>query len=118
MGIPVIAGVNPSEAVGVSKTYARRIKWRMRQVWGELPFLEASERTLEARLEALIRDPELRTKWGAKGRAHVERFHDESKVVAQLQDIYRSAPASVPGPARRPLPMTARRRRQLLRGAA
>lgn len=107
MGIPVVCGVEDREA-----------KSRMRELWGELPFYSATEKTLEKRLEKLIQSADLQAEYVEKGRAQFDRFHDERKVVAQLQDIYRNAPATTPGPARRPLPMTARRRRELLRGAA
>ena len=83
MGIPTIAGVaDPS----VSAEMLRR--------FGTLPFMEATEATIEQALEALIVSPDLRAEYGARGRAHVERFHDDAKVVAQLQEIYRAAPPS------------------------
>ena len=83
MGIPVIAGV-------ASPT----VRARMVDTWGELPFYEATAKTLEARLAELIESEELRDEWGARGQAHAERWHEEGRVVEQLKDIYRSAPPS------------------------
>lgn len=95
MGIPVVAGVED-----------RKVAARMRSLWGELPFYRATEASLEKQLELLIRSADLRAEYAAKGSAHVERFHDERKVVALLQGIYAAAPRSVPGPARQRLPLT------------
>lgn len=105
MGIPVVAGVED-----------RKVAARMEELWGELPFYRATEETLEKRLESLIKSKDARAEYAAKGLAHVERFHDERKVVDLLKDIYAAAPRSVPGPARRPLQLTAREIRRGVSG--
>lgn len=97
MGIPVVAGVED-----------RKVAERMQVLWGELPFYRATEANLEKRLEKVIQSESLRDEYAAKGLAHVDRFHDERKVVALLQGIYADAPRTVPGPTRARLQLTAR----------
>lgn len=83
MGIPVVAGVaDPA------------VRARMVREWSGIPFYEASEADLTARLEPLIRSASLREEWGARGRAHVERWHDERVVVERLKHIYEAVPPS------------------------
>lgn len=83
MGIPVVAGVDDPE-----------IRQRMMDTWGEIPFYEASEETLETRLEELILNAELRAIWGERGQEHVMKFHEESKVVEVLKTLWSSVPPS------------------------
>jgi hypothetical protein len=80
MGVPVVSGVEDPV-----------VRDHMLATWGELPFVEATRDTLVDVLAPLIRSAELREEWGARGRAHVEKYHEEAAVVARLQDIYRSA---------------------------
>lgn len=91
LGMPVVAGVvDPI------------VRARMLERFGELPFYEASEDTLEAALEALVADADLRRTYAERGLAHARRFHDEAVVVEQLVGIYANAPATSGGspPAR------------------
>lgn len=85
MGIPVIAGV----ADGA-------VRERMLDLFGELPFHESSEATIETRLEELIVDAEQRQQWADRGRRHVQRFHDEQAVVADLEAVYAQAASQAP----------------------
>lgn len=90
MGIPVIAGAADP-----------RVRSHMLARWGgSYPFLFATTTTLERRLEALVESAHARQEVAARGLEHFELWHDERKVVAQLTDIYSSAPATVPGPVR------------------
>jgi hypothetical protein len=86
MGIPVLAGV-VDPLVGS----------KMLETWGRLPFLETSEETLEADLERMIVDSELRHQYAERGTDHVERWHSYAAVEARLMPIFRAASPTVPG---------------------
>jgi hypothetical protein len=73
MGIPVIAGAQP-ETLG-----------EMEDRFGILPFLAATEDTI---YEALVEMAETREAWAERGRLHFERFHEASRVVGLLENIY------------------------------
>lgn len=103
MGLPVIAGVEDPA-----------VRSRMVETWGSLPFVEASETTLEASLRLLIESRAMREDFGARGESFARRFHDETKVVGLLRDLYRSAPRTVYAP--QIMPLSGRERRAL--GAA
>lgn len=75
MGIPVIAGGQPDTLA------------EMRNRFGDLPFYEATEETIYDALKVLA-DETTRAEWSRRGLAHVERFHDDAQVVAQLEPIY------------------------------
>lgn len=79
MGIPVVAGA----ADPTLDEYERR--------FGYLPFHHATEATIYDALRELIESPDLRAEMGAVGNRYVRTFHDDRKVVAQLQDLYRRA---------------------------
>jgi glycosyltransferase involved in cell wall biosynthesis len=115
MGIPVVAGVNPDPVVPFTPDEAKRTRAAMKSLWGSLPFYSATPQNLEKRLERLVQSADLRAEWSEKGKAHFDRFHDEREVVKRLQAIYRSAPATEPGPPRRQLHLTAR---EIRRGVA
>jgi hypothetical protein len=78
MGIPVVSGADD---------------WtleRMHQEFGKrgLPFVEASQATLVDVLRKLVESKDLRAKWGAKGLAHVRKYHDERPALARLAELY------------------------------
>lgn len=80
MGVPVVAGVaDPT------------VRAAMTERFGTLPFYEASEATIEWALQRLIESPAMRDEYAQMGLAHVQRYHDDAKVVARLQRIYGSA---------------------------
>ncbi|WP_175530594.1 glycosyltransferase [Brevibacillus centrosporus] len=54
----------------------------------ELPIVSASPETIEARIEMLLKDFELRKELGVRGRKYVETYHDLNKVSSALKDIY------------------------------
>lgn len=88
MGMPVVCGVlDPA------------VRRRMLELWGRLPFAEASADTLEAVLERLIVSAAMRREFAEIGTEHVRRFHDEARVVELLSGLYASAPptARTPG---------------------
>ena len=94
MGIPVIAGVDPERVETVKSMQPQRLNPDtlsiMRDTWGELPFYAATEDTIyESLLEMM--DPEIRKQYAERGMAHVQRYHADHRVVAQLQDVYRRA---------------------------
>jgi len=103
MGMPVLSGVgNPN------------VQRAMIVEWGRIPFVEASAATLADQLRALILSRDMRAEYAAIGAEHVERFHSAARVVAQLADIYRSAPRTVR--AHKPTPLPAIERRRQLAG--
>lgn len=78
MGIPVIAGATPE------------IRKRMISMWGELPFVEASE-DVDSIIEAVIPLIESKTKRDAaisRGMGHFTKYHDDTVVVPMLKSIY------------------------------
>lgn len=80
MGIPVIAGADDTAVTA-----------RMRDLWGEVPYLEASPTNIEDRLAALLDSAELRAEYAERGLAHVRRYHAEEAVVQQLKRIWDEA---------------------------
>lgn len=80
MGIPVVSGLADPEA------HRRAVK-----MWGNLPWADATEATLEAVIEHLITDTEWRTKLGERGRAHATEWHSQESVVRQTLAIYQQA---------------------------
>lgn len=79
MGIPVVAGASDATL----DEYERR--------FGGLPFYHATEDTIYEALRELVESPDLRAKYGEIGQIHARTYHDDAKVVAQLQDIYHRA---------------------------
>jgi len=80
MGLPVVAGVVDPE-----------VRAAMVSRFGVLPFVEATEPTLERELEKLVRSPTRRRKAGQVGLEHALRFHSQAAVVDRLEPIYREA---------------------------
>jgi hypothetical protein len=81
MGIPVVAGVAD-----------QAVREVMLDRFGHMPFVEATEQTIEQELERLITSPAMRAEYAELGTAHVQRFHDGAKVVPILKAIYSAAP--------------------------
>lgn len=81
MGIPVIAGA----ADATLGEYERR--------FGQVPFLQATETSIYDALTVLT-DPTNRAHWATIGRNHVQAWHDDKKIVTQLQNVYRRAVGS------------------------
>lgn len=80
MGIPVISGVGDANVADL-----------MRQTIGYLPFYMCTPSTVQERLREIVENADLRREYAAIGEEYVHDFHDERKVVAQWQDIYREA---------------------------
>lgn len=80
MRIPVIAGVSDPLVHQV-----------MLETFRDIPFFEASQYSIAARLEEMATDSDLRSQWADMGLEHVARFHDDRKVAEQLAGIYRTA---------------------------
>jgi hypothetical protein len=79
MGKPVIAGAD---------------EWTLNEMtrqWGGLPFLEANQQSLTARLRKLVTSPDLRAQWAEYGLAHVRKYHDEAPALAILAELYQKA---------------------------
>jgi hypothetical protein len=86
MGIPVVSGVSDPA-----------VREAMIQTWGRLPFVDAAATSIAEALEQVITDAGYRAEMAAIGLAHVERWHDEARVVPMLQTIYASAGPTLPG---------------------
>lgn len=107
MGLPVIAGV-----------VNRDVRAGMEREWGRLPFWQVDP-TVESVMAALtaLADPITREAQIDIGTAHVERYHEASRVVARLKPVYANAGPSKPGgfgrrttfPGGVPIPKRARR---------
>jgi hypothetical protein len=82
MGIPVVSGVHDP-----------RVHELMVALFGGLPFMEATPRTIDRSLEALVVDADLRAAVALRGKAHLERFHSGPAVVKRATDIYERAMA-------------------------
>jgi predicted SnoaL-like aldol condensation-catalyzing enzyme len=80
MGIPVIAGGQPDTLSEMERRF------------GELPFYTATEDSIYDALLAMT-DPATRDEYGQLGLRHVQRWHDDAKVVEQLKDVYQRAVA-------------------------
>jgi hypothetical protein len=82
MGIPVVAGIDDAAVPGTRELMMER--------FGRLPFYEATEGTIEARLDELVHSVALRAEYGALGQAHARRWHDDRVVADQLLRVYGS----------------------------
>ncbi|WP_274363644.1 glycosyltransferase [Paenibacillus thermotolerans] len=56
----------------------------------ELPIISANPDTLYGKLKYLVQHSEYRRQKGKEGRAYVEKYHESSRVIRDLIDIYRS----------------------------
>lgn len=80
MGIPVVSGWEDAEH-----------RERSLRMFGQLPWADATERTLEAVIEHLITDAKWRRELGERGRVHAEAWHSQRSVVNQTLDVYEKA---------------------------
>jgi hypothetical protein len=80
MSIPVVAGYQASET-----------RAAMLEEYGSLPFVEATEDTIEQALEPLVADASLREHWGEVGYFFGERVHSERVTVARMLAMYSRA---------------------------
>lgn len=79
MGIPVVAGADEwTQAM-------------MRKTFDDLPYYEAHPDTIASALRDLVQSADLRAEYGAKGYAHVRRFHDERPALTRLVELYSRA---------------------------
>lgn len=72
-GKPVVGYINPV----IGKDYPN-----------DLPIVNANPDNIAEKLEILVRDAVLRHELGKKGRAYVEKYHDDKKIAHELVDIY------------------------------
>ena len=86
MGIPVISGVTDSLT-----------RDRMLELWGGIPFVEASSDTIGDVIVRLVKSRAAREEGGAMGLEHSRRYHAAERVVPLLRQIYADAPATRPG---------------------
>jgi hypothetical protein len=78
LGCPVVAGATPDTL----DEYRRR--------FGGLPFVHADEGSIYHALASLV-DVQARLHWSHRGLDHVNQWHDDLRVVDQLQRVYRRA---------------------------
>jgi hypothetical protein len=79
LGVPVVAGAD---------------EWtlaKMREMWGRLPFAEATEQTLYDVLKGLIKSRDMRDEYAERGLVHVRQYHDECPALATLLELYEEA---------------------------
>jgi hypothetical protein len=79
LGVPVIAGGEP---------------WtihRMKEMWGFLPFAEATEKTLQRVIEDAVASADVRAEYAERGMAHVRKYHDEQPALQILLELYHEA---------------------------
>lgn len=76
MGISVISGIANPET-----------KARMERDFGELPFANATEDTLDSVLERLVSSPKERRHYASIGMTHVDRFHSPQAVVRKMIEL-------------------------------
>lgn len=86
MGIPVLAGLLPSDEYGGEATREAIRRWV-----GYLPFFEFTAESLPSELAKLVESRPLRNVWGEVGQEYANAYHDERKVVKQLKGIYADA---------------------------
>jgi len=77
MSVPVVSGWKDDEP--------RRKCFEM---WGYLPWADATEKTLADVIELLILNPERRAELGEVGRQHAQKWHSQKSVVEQTLAIY------------------------------
>lgn len=77
MGIPVVSGFTDQSATK-----------RARAMFGRLPWVDATAKTLEGVIEHLIVDENWRARLGQRGREHAEQWHSQESVVRQTLTIY------------------------------
>lgn len=76
MGIPVISGAD---------------EWtdgRMREMWGDTPYLASSPDALLDDLRTLVKFDHIRQAYAERGMAHVLGYHDEKPALARLAELY------------------------------
>jgi hypothetical protein len=81
LGVPVIAGGEP---------------WtihKMKEMWGSLPFAEATEKTLQRVIEDTVASADARAEYAERGLAHVRKYHDEQPALQVLLELYHEAMA-------------------------
>jgi hypothetical protein len=79
LGVPVIAGGEP---------------WtihKMKEMWGSLPFAEATEKTLSGVIEELVASADARAEYAERGLSHVRKYHDEQPALQVLLELYHEA---------------------------
>lgn len=81
MGKVVVGGV---EDPAIRKAMANR--------WGGMPMVEATPETIGKVVRRLVKSKAARDEAREVGMAHVVKYHDDAKVIARLQEIYRAAP--------------------------
>lgn len=77
MGIPVVSGMTDQTAIRRGKA-----------MWGQLPWADATAKTLEAVIEHLIVDEQWRDRLGARGKAHAQRWHSQKAAVDMATAFY------------------------------
>jgi hypothetical protein len=90
MGLPVIAGADAKVAIEKGHPIPLNTLDEMRERWGALPFLNATEDGIYDALVAMV-TTQTREAFAQIGRSHAEHWHDEQAVVKRLQTIYRRA---------------------------
>lgn len=90
-------GVVAVEAMALGKPVVAHVRPDLtRQLDDPPPIVPATGADVEARLEELVRDPVLRGRLGAEGRAYVERVHACDRIADQVEALYGTVLAAPP----------------------
>lgn len=107
MGVPVVSGGD-----------AWTIK-AMRREFGDLPFVNATAKSLKAQLKRLVTSADMRAEYAERGLTHVRHYHDQRPALARLAELYTTAikhyrpnrlpiaPVTFVNPRRRVVPLSA-----------
>lgn len=76
MGMPVVSGIANLTT-----------RDRMIRDFGRLPFVNATAETLYEHVETLVKSPQDRLDWAARGKEHIARFHSPQAVVSRLKEF-------------------------------
>jgi glycosyltransferase involved in cell wall biosynthesis len=83
------------EAMALSRVAVANVAERSAAAFPGSPVWSLDPDTAEARLRALIADPDLRRELAGRGRAHVARFHDAAVAAQRLVAAYRAPTRAV-----------------------
>ena len=83
-------GMVSAEAMALGKPAMAYIRPDFEPRMQDAPVVRTSVETLEADLDALLRDAPRRRELAARGRAYVEREHDAHVVAGKLVALYKS----------------------------
>lgn len=83
-------GVFAIEAMAMNKPVVTWISDFMKDKYPkDLPIISANPENIKQKIEVLLKDKEMRSELGSKGRKYVEKYHNMYKVSGQLLNLYK-----------------------------